>query len=84
MKNKKANRNPKREMALKMQTKEERLIKGMFGSPYLSKAYEARRQAIKDRVKKQGQGIIKKISTWVSKRSLKKHEKSNLETPVSA
>lgn len=75
MKHKYSTKNPKREMALAMQTKEERKMKGVYGSPFYSTAWEARTQAIKDRVKKQGQPIIKKISNWISKRSLKKDEK---------
>ena len=75
MKNKQSTKNPKRKIALKMQTREERLIKGMFGSPYLSKAWEARSSVIKERVSKQGKPKIKRTSTWVSKRSLKKDAK---------
>ena len=74
MKNKQSTKNPKRKMALRMQTRDERLIKGMYGSPYLSKAWEARSSAIKERVSKQGKPKIKRTSTWVSKRSLKKKD----------
>lgn len=75
MKHKYSTKNPTRKIALKMQTKDERLIKGMYGSPFLSKAWEDRKVAIQNRIKKQGQPKIKKISNWVSKRSLKKDEK---------
>lgn len=46
-------KNIKRIKALKMQTREERKIKGQFGSPYLSKAWESRTEAIKARIIKQ-------------------------------
>ena len=66
------NKNPKRRMALKMQTKDERGIIGIHGSPFMSRAWELRSQVLKDKVKKQGKPIVKKTSTWVSKRSQKK------------
>lgn len=46
------NKRPKRKMALRMQTKVERKIKGVFGSPFYSQAWNNRSAAIKARILK--------------------------------
>ena len=46
------NKHPKREVALKMQTKEERKIKGIYGSPFMSRAWDLRSESIKKRLGK--------------------------------
>lgn len=52
MKNQLANKHPKRILALKMQTPDERKIKGMYGSPYMSRAWELRRELKKKKLGK--------------------------------
>lgn len=47
------NRKNIRKMAIGMQTRAEKLGTGMYGSPFNSIAYNNRRKAIQDRVKKQ-------------------------------
>ena len=47
------NKNKVRKLALSMQTKTERLLKGEVGSPFLSVSWGKRTKAIQDRVKKQ-------------------------------